>query len=159
MLEREPTARWYAKMDTDTLLNLLHLRMLLHAAPTPTDYVGKMMNIFAYRPEQQHFDSSEPFGYMQGPSRLSAASLLPQRTVALRVCIVCVPCRILVTRLRSLSLAHRWDVHTLPACRRLPRTVPSERRMAQVSEYLLRRCDQYFYSDESARGVRCRLDL
>ena len=86
MLEREPTARWYAKMDTDTLLNLLHLRMLLHAAPTPTDYVGKMMNIFAYRPEQQHFDSSEPFGYMQGPSRLSAASLLPQRTVALRVC-------------------------------------------------------------------------
>ena len=69
-------------MDADTLVNMLLLRLIVHSAPTPVDYVGKPMMLFAYRSGQSWFNRSSPFIYMQG----SLYALSPRAARAVTQC-------------------------------------------------------------------------
>lgn len=62
LVELQPTATWYVKVDTDTLLNGPSLARVLGragAAAEPPQYIGKPMRLFTFR-------GSRKFVYMQG---------------------------------------------------------------------------------------------
>ena len=71
MVLRAPRARWYIKVDTDTVVNLLqmHAQLRLYGRARegklnttvgPADYIGKRMKLFAYRASQRWFNASPP---------------------------------------------------------------------------------------------------
>ena len=68
MFAKVPMATWFVKADTDTLLNMYHLRLVLFAAPEPTDYVGDRLRLFRYAAGQRWFDEANgrSFTYMHG---------------------------------------------------------------------------------------------
>lgn len=60
MLVCSPGARWYVKVDTDTILNLPQLAIQLEGLSRPADYIGKQISLFSYRANQSKV------WYMQG---------------------------------------------------------------------------------------------
>lgn len=91
LLTHAPAASYYVKADTDALLNLPLLQLLLTELPAPIDYLGRSMRLFNLRKEGRawfnlstgHTGSTRQrmsrFVYMQGGayvlSRRAAASL------------------------------------------------------------------------------------
>ena len=50
LLQVCPKAFWFMKTDTDSLINVPALRVTLSSLPPHTDYIGKSMSLFRYRP-------------------------------------------------------------------------------------------------------------